>query len=216
MKPIGNSHAAHSDTDKHPRKIADDELKAALTAARHVIGRIADSIRVNGISSMTRALISNEWYFDYREAHGRTLSDLVSYEYHRENTNDDGGVRRCYRSRPVSTLSQLELTARRLLTVDVAQVLREINVAHGSSHARRLDEVIRQIDNVVTTHAPKPNIITAHVAASRYTVSKRTLSRDVAQGKLTDHRPENHAANAPILLDESQVANLHAKKARTK
>lgn len=62
------------------------------------------------------------------------------------------------------------------------------------------------------TPEAKPQLIKANVAEDRYHVTRSTLKRAVRDGKLTDHRPKGHATNAPLLLDENEIAGSFQPK----
>ena len=53
-----------------------------------------------------------------------------------------------------------------------------------------------------------PKSISAAVAVKRYRVTRKTLYAAVKDGRLTDHRAPGHADNAPLRLDEAEVANI--------
>ena len=55
-------------------------------------------------------------------------------------------------------------------------------------------------------------IITSSVAAGRFHTSRTTLRRHVREGRLTDHRPSGHPSNAPLLLDEEELATRFPRK----
>ena len=60
-----------------------------------------------------------------------------------------------------------------------------------------------------------PKLITAARAADTkrgYYVSIKTLREAVRDGRLTDHRPQGHAPNAKLLLDEEEVARLWPRR----
>ena len=56
--------------------------------------------------------------------------------------------------------------------------------------------------------AAEPVIIKAVVAEQRYHVTAETIGEAVRAGKLTDHRPAEHAKNAPHRVDEHEVAAI--------
>lgn len=49
-------------------------------------------------------------------------------------------------------------------------------------------------------------LISTTVAVARYVVSRATLRRAVADGVLKDFRQSGHSANAPLMLNEAQIA----------
>lgn len=52
----------------------------------------------------------------------------------------------------------------------------------------------------------RKRIISGTVAEGRYNVTAGTISRHVASGDLTDHRQTVHATNAPLQVDEDEIA----------
>jgi len=58
----------------------------------------------------------------------------------------------------------------------------------------------------------KPQIITASVASLKYAATQKTIQRAVTAGRLKDYRPAGHAKNAPLLVDENEVAAKWQKK----
>lgn len=55
---------------------------------------------------------------------------------------------------------------------------------------------------------PRPQLIRMAVAVQCYAADAATVRRAVKRGDLTDHRPPKHAPNAPLVLDERQVAGI--------
>lgn len=90
-------------------------------------------------------------------------------------------------------------------------ILRELDPHGGEIVLRdRIEkiEVVREIERL------KKPPISAAVAAQRYLVTKKTIRTAVADRRLTDHRAPGLADNAPLRLDEAEVARLWP--ARTK
>jgi hypothetical protein len=78
---------------------------------------------------------------------------------------------------------------------------------HCNNMAGRLE-----FDMSIGAPSSHKSTISGTVATMRYHVSSDTLSRKVRCGKLTDHRPKRHAKNAPLVLDEDEVAARWPKK----
>lgn len=60
--------------------------------------------------------------------------------------------------------------------------------------------------------SPPVPLIPAAVAEQRYHVTRKTLCRALADGRLIDHREPGHAANAPLLLCENEIAQYWERK----
>ncbi len=60
--------------------------------------------------------------------------------------------------------------------------------------------------------SPPVPLISVAVAEQRYHLSRKTLYRRIAEGRLTDHREPGHATNAPLMLCENEVAQYWEKK----
>jgi hypothetical protein len=84
--------------------------------------------------------------------------------------------------------------------------------AAGWKRAERLRQ--QRIVEAVTSGrgAGPPRLITATVAASRYHVTSRTIRRAVKSGRLKDHRAPDHKDNAPVVVDEADVARHWLKR----
>ena len=54
--------------------------------------------------------------------------------------------------------------------------------------------------------AASASLIKAAVAVTQYHVTRKTLSRAVADGRLTDHRKPEHGRSAALMLCENEVA----------
>ena len=61
----------------------------------------------------------------------------------------------------------------------------------------------------------RPGLITTAAAAQRYEVTPRTIQRRIAKRDLRDHREKNAPRNAPILVDEREVANIWPLRPRS-
>ena len=92
-------------------------------------------------------------------------------------------------------------------------------VANDFGDCRQLDELTRWVGRLTNCTlidpTPKPDTpILIEIAAviDRYHVSKPTVRRAVAEGRLTDHRPPRHAQNARLRLDEKEVAGLWPRR----
>ena len=56
------------------------------------------------------------------------------------------------------------------------------------------------------------SIITAAVAEDRYQVRGDKIGRHVRAADLVDHRPRGHAKNAPLQVDEHEIARRWTRK----
>ena len=65
---------------------------------------------------------------------------------------------------------------------------------------------LEPLRSILAKRSPSAPLITAAVAANKYHVTRRTLSRALHNGRLTDHRKPEHSKNATLKLCENEVA----------
>ncbi|MBS0189674.1 MAG: hypothetical protein JSR52_00860 [Planctomycetes bacterium] len=92
------------------------------------------------------------------------------------------------------------------------EIAQEARRHHDAEHGR-----VERDDSKNAEPKGRPSsLVTATVACSQYSTSKRTLQRAIKDGRLEDFRQQNRASNSPLLVDLQEVAKNWPRRGATK